>query len=55
MIEPLPLRRCIRCGHVLLLDTIEPPRAAPFLWLHNYRCVDCGPILTVVETLERAA
>ena len=46
---------CPRCHNPISLATIEPHPSQVGLALHNYECVNCGPVVTKIILLREDA
>jgi phage FluMu protein Com len=41
---------CPRCGKPLKLSVIEAHPTSRHFAIHNYQCIDCGPVLAKVRS-----
>jgi hypothetical protein len=46
---------CPRCRKPVKLSVIEPHPSQRDLAIHNYHCIDCGPVLAKVISLTQAS
>ena len=44
---------CPKCRKPVKLSVIEAHPTSPNLAIHNYQCIDCGPVLAKVISLEQ--